>query len=59
MTKQVLLLLTLFISLSGPAMGEYCGFGRSSNAAETPLTSSIGDLRSMCKGSVNVQGVKP
>ena len=45
MTKQVLLLLTLFISLSGPAMGEYCGFGRSSNAAETPLTSSIGDLR--------------
>jgi len=33
MTRQFLLLLTLLFSLSGPAMGEYSDFGRSSNAA--------------------------
>jgi len=36
MTHLLLLLLTLFFSLSGPAMGEYNDFGRSSLAAKTP-----------------------
>jgi len=35
MTKQLLLLLTLLFSLSGPAMGEYSDFERSSLAAKT------------------------
>jgi len=35
MTHLLLLLLTLFFSLSGPAMGEYSDFGRSSLAAKT------------------------
>jgi len=39
MTHLLLLLLTLFFSLSGPAMGEYNDFGRSSLAAKaTPPT---------------------
>jgi len=38
MTHLLLLLLTLFFSLSGPAMGEYSDFGRSSLAAKTIST---------------------
>jgi hypothetical protein len=34
MTRLFLLLLTLLFSLSGPAMGEYSDFWRSSNAAK-------------------------
>ncbi len=35
MTRLLLLLLTLLFSLSGPAMGEYSDYGRSSLAANT------------------------
>jgi len=35
MTRLFLMLLTLLFSLSGPAMGEYSDFGRSSLAAKT------------------------
>jgi len=37
MTRLFLLLLTLLISLSGPAMGEYSDFERSSLAAKTTV----------------------
>jgi len=39
------MLLVLLYSLSGPAMGEYSDFGRWSNAARTPLISTVADLR--------------
>jgi len=37
MTRLLLVLLTLLFSLSGPAMGEYSDFERSSLGAKTPL----------------------
>lgn len=42
MTRLFCLLLTLLISLSGPAMGEYSDFGRSSNAGKTTATVKLG-----------------
>ena len=44
MTRLFLLLLTLLISLSGPAMGEYSDFERSSLAAESRGGLVIGKL---------------
>jgi hypothetical protein len=45
MTRLLLLLLTLLFSLSGPAMGTNSDFSRSTLAARTTLTSTVGELR--------------
>jgi hypothetical protein len=44
MTRLICILLTLLISLSGPAMGEYSDFGRWSNAANSAPVKYIGRL---------------
>jgi len=52
MTRLFLMLLTLLFSLSGPAMGEYSDFGRSSLAAKTTsdvLLNSTKQLQSKFK----------
>lgn len=41
MTRTFIILLTLFFSLSGPAMGGYSDFGRSSNAANARGSATV------------------
>lgn len=57
MTRLKLLLLTLLFSLSGPAMGEYSDFVRSSLAARTTPPIPRGRAPEIPSGQISESGV--